>query len=279
MISQQPKKRWNIFLIDKLFLLLFLPIMNLAIIQARMASTRLPGKVLKKVNNTPLLAYQIKRVKLAKKVDKIIIATGQGKANDPIEKLCRKIKIDCFRGSEDDVLDRYYQCSLKYPKYENIIRLTGDCPLIDPSVIDEVIALFEQTKPDYASNVPTGKETYPDGMDVEVFSRQVITLANQKASLPSDREHVNEYILRNKRFSKAYLTAPHDFSRYRLTVDNPEDFAVIKFLIKHSKITDNYLRYISLLTKNPKIMLSNMHLKRNAGYLKSLKKDKLFFKH
>jgi len=152
------------------------------------------------------------------------------------------------------------------------------CPLIDPSVIDEVIALFEQTKPDYASNVPTGKETYPDGMDVEVFSRQVITLANQKASLPSDREHVNEYILRNKRFSKAYLTAPHDFSRYRLTVDNPEDFAVIKFLIKHSKITDNYLRYISLLTKNPKIMLSNMHLKRNAGYLKSLKKDKLFKK-
>ncbi|MFH1890131.1 MAG: glycosyltransferase family protein [Candidatus Kuenenbacteria bacterium] len=252
--------------------------MNICILQARMGSTRLPGKVLKKINGTPLLAYQIKRVKQSKKIKKIIIATAKGNNNNPIEKLCRTLKIDCFRGSENDVLARYYECSLSYPKYQSIVRLTGDCPLIDPIIIDQVIDLFEKLNCDYASNVPMGKETYPDGMDVEVFKKTVIATAHCQAILQSDREHVNEYILRNRKFRKKYLQAGCDFSHFRLTVDNSEDFEVIKFLIKNSKITAGYLDYISLLTKNPHIMLKNMHIKRNQGYFDSLKKDKIYGK-
>ncbi len=112
---------------------------NLCIIQARIGSTRLPNKVVKEVKGVPLLEYEIKRVKRAKGIDKIVIATTVNKVDNQIKNLCKKLGIDCFRGPEDDVLDRYYRCSLKYPEYKNIIRITGDCPLIDPAVIDGVI--------------------------------------------------------------------------------------------------------------------------------------------
>jgi len=250
--------------------------MNLCIIQARMGSTRLPNKVLKKVNGTPLLAYQIKRIKLAEKIDKIIIATGDDKSNDKLADFCKKIRIFCFRGSENDVLDRYYKCALKYPDFKNVIRITGDCPLIDPKIIDATIELFEKGKYDYVSN--TGKETFPDGMDIEIFTRHALTQAWHKAKLSSEREHVTQYIRKHKKFKQGNLPAPANFGHFRLTVDEPEDFEVIKFLIKHSKITASYLHYISLLTKNPKIMFINLDIKRNEGLIKSLKNDKKYDK-
>jgi glutamate-1-semialdehyde 2,1-aminomutase len=252
---------------------------NLCIIQARLGSTRLPGKVLKKVGKITMLEYQLKRVSLAKKIDKIVVATSTRKQNDKIEKLCKKIGVSCFRGSEDDVLGRYYQCSLNYPQYHNIIRVTGDCPLIDPYLIDEVVSLFEKTASDYSSNVPAGKETYPDGMDVEVFKASVLHEAAAKAELPSEREGVNEYILQRKKFKQNNLSSPYDWSHFRLTVDEPEDFAVVKFIIKNSKITDGYLHYISVLTKHPEVMYKNMHIKRNEGFLKTLEKDKIYLKN
>jgi spore coat polysaccharide biosynthesis protein SpsF (cytidylyltransferase family) len=249
---------------------------NLCIVQARMGSTRLPGKVLMKVGNVSLLEYQVKRLRLAKKIDKIVIATSVDKKNDQIRELCKKIGIECFRGSEDDVLDRYYQCSLKYHQYDNILRVTGDCPLIDPAVIDQVVSLFEEGDYDYASNVV--KETFPDGMDVEIFKRSVLHEAAQKAELPSDREGVNEYILRGKKYKKGNLLAASDWSHFRLTVDEKEDFEVVKFLIKNCKMADDFLKYISALTKHPEIMLKNRHIKRNEGMLKTLEKDKIFLK-
>ncbi len=154
---------------------------NLCIIQARMGATRLPGKVLMKVKGITLLQYEIDRARQAKKIDKIVIATSDKSADNKIENLFKKINIDCFRGSEDDVLDRYYQCSLQYPEYKNIIRITGDCPLIDPAVIDNVIMLFEKNEFDYASNVLS--ETFPDGMDVEIFTRNALHESAQKARL------------------------------------------------------------------------------------------------
>jgi len=241
--------------------------MTIAIIQARMGSTRLPGKVLKKVNNIPLLGYQIKRVKQAKKIDKIVIATGNDRANNVLEKFGHQIKIPVFRGSESDVLDRYYQCALKYPKYNHIVRITGDCPVIDPAVVDQVITLFQHEKVDYASNV--NPPTYPDGMDTEIFTRQVLIKAAESAQSKSEREHVTIYIRNNKKFKQANLLSPYDFSHFRLTVDNPEDFEVIKFLIKNTNINQGYLNYIALLTKNPRVMQKNMHITRNEGLLMS----------
>jgi spore coat polysaccharide biosynthesis protein SpsF (cytidylyltransferase family) len=251
--------------------------MNLAIIQARMGSTRLPNKVLKKVNNTPLLAYQIKRLKLSEKIDKIVIATGDNRQNDPIEKMCNQIKTPCFRGSEDDVLERYYKCSIKYPKYDHILRITGDCPLIDPYVVDQVIDYYKKNKFEYVSNVEP--PTYPDGMDIEIFTKSILEKVHKAASLDSEREHVTWLIRKSNKFAKENKfirgnhQAPHDFSHFRLTVDEERDFEVIKYLIKNSKLTDSYTHYISLLTKNPKIMLKNMSIIRNEGLAKSLKKD------
>ena len=251
---------------------------NLCIIQARMGATRLPGKVLMKVKSITLLEYEIKRVRQAKKIDKIVVATTTDKNDDEIEKLCKKIKTDCFRGSQEDVLDRYYRCSLGYPEYDNIVRITGDCPLIDPEIIDLVIAFFEKNKFDYAGNVESGKETFPDGMDVEIFKKSILNQAAKKAGLISEREHVTPYMRKMKNIKKGNLENEFDFSHFRLTVDNPEDFKVVKFLIERSKINDGYLKYIVLLTKHPDVMLKNMHIIRNEGLIKSLKKDFLLEK-
>jgi spore coat polysaccharide biosynthesis protein SpsF len=244
---------------------------NLCIVQARTGSTRLPNKVLLKVGKNSLLEYEIKRISQSKLIDKIVVATTTIKDDDIIEKLCKKIKVDCYRGSESDVLDRYYQCSLRFPQYKNIVRATGDCPLIDPDVIDRVINFFTKNNLEYASNI--AKETFPDGMDVEIFRREVLDEAARKAKLTSQREHVTLYIRNTKKYKKGNFSSEYDFSHFRLTVDEVEDYEVVKFLIQKSKIGDGYLKYISLLTKNPEIMFKNSHILRNAGLLKSLKND------
>lgn len=246
---------------------------TLCVIQARMGSTRLPGKVLLKVKGVPLLEYEIRRVKQAKKVRKIVVAATDKKEDDKIEAMCRKINIDCFRGSENDVLDRFYRCSLRYPAYDNIMRLTGDCPLVDPKIIDQVIVFFEKGKYDFANNAETGRETFPDGIDIEIFKRSALHIAAKEAKLKSEREHVVPYMINSSKFKQGYLSAEYDFSHIRLTVDNQEDFEVVKFLISSSKAEDGYMHYISVLTKNPRVMLGNTHLKRNEGFLKSLQED------
>lgn len=250
--------------------------MNLCIIQARMGSTRLPNKILMPaVDGITMLEYELKRVQQSKKINKIVVATTDKSGDDQIQELCDKIEVDCFRGSEDDVLERYAKCAEKYPEYENIIRLTGDCPLIDPVEIDKVIELFETSGLDYASNCEAGKETYPDGLDTEIFSRKTLEQAARDSRQKSEREHVTLYIRNNPNFKKGFIQAEQDFSHFRLTLDEQVDYEVIKFVMENSMPDDGYLKYISVLTKNPDVMFKNTKIQRNEGLKKSLDNDKI----
>lgn len=219
----------------------------LCIIQARTGSTRLPRKVLLKVAKKTILEHVVARVKKAKKINKIIIATTDKKEDNIIERLCDKIGINCFRGSEDDVLDRYYQCSVRYPKYTAILRITSDCPFIDPVIIDKVIDLFVKNNFDYACN--TQPETFPDGSDVEVFKKDLLKKAANKARLAPEREHVTQYMRNRKGIKRGNIKAAADFSHMRITLDTKEDLKIVHYLIKNSKPDDGYLDHVALLTK------------------------------
>ena len=166
----------------------------ISIIQARLGSTRLPGKVLKPILSRPMLSYMLERVKAAKRIDALMIATTENKSDQPIVEFCRSEKIKCFRGSENDVLDRYYQAA-RSVQAEIIVRLTADCPLIDPAVVDEIVEAFLTKYPniDFASNVKPA--TFPDGMDIEVFSFAALEWAWKETKNPLEREHVTPYFM------------------------------------------------------------------------------------
>ncbi len=245
----------------------------LAIMQARMSSTRLPGKVLKDVGGMPMLQYELERLSRCTTIDKIVVATSTTSDDDVIERLCRKINFSCVRGSLDDVLSRYIESAKKFPGYDIIVRVTGDCPLIDPTVVDKVVTFFEQGEFDYVSNVEAGKESYPDGMDVEVFSRHALLEAGEKATLKSEHEHVTPYIRNHPEFRRGGVQADTDTSAYRLTVDNPEDFEVVKFLIENVPQGAGYLEYVAMLDAHPEVREKNTKIQRNEGLAKSLAND------
>ncbi len=205
-----------------------------AIIQARMGSTRLPGKVLSEIGGAPMLEYQIRRVKEAKLIDKVIVATSMSPQDDVIVSFCRLKKITCCRGSESDVLSRYYDVAREY-EVDIIVRLTADCPLIDPTVIDRTIDLFHQSSCDYVANtVPPETSRFPDGSDVEVFSMQALECANMEAESEEDREHVTFYFWKSRQgyqFRTSQLSHTEDWSEYRFTVDYPEDFEAVTRII------------------------------------------------
>jgi spore coat polysaccharide biosynthesis protein SpsF len=201
-----------------------------AIVQARTGSTRLPGKVLLDLAGRPVLARVIERLRECRKLDEIIVATSSRKGDDAIEELCLELATPCFRGSEDDVLDRFYQAARSH-KADTIIRITADCPLIDPALIDRMTTLFTELDPpaDYLSN--TLKRTYPRGLDAEIFSFQALEKAWRKASHPAEREHVTPYIYRRpEEFRLAGYAAGPDLSHHRWTLDTPEDYALIRAL-------------------------------------------------
>jgi len=248
-----------------------------AIIQARMGSTRFPRKMIALLVNKPLIEQVIERVKKAKLVDKVVLATSEDKKNEVLIKEARKCGIECFAGSEDDVLDRFYQCAKKF-KSEHIVRITGDCPLTDPDIIDEVIILFKNNNLDYASNVLP--PTYPDGLDVEVFSFNALEKAWKEAKLPSEREHVTPYIWKNQNlFKRMTLKNKEDLSGIRLTVDKKEDMLVVENILKIMKSTgsDDFrlADVMKVIRENPRLLELNEQFKRNEGYEKSLKEDKM----
>lgn len=240
----------------------------LAIMQARMSSTRLPGKVLMELNGAPMLAYELKRLQRAKTIDKIVVATSTNPEDDAIEEFCKSFGVDCFRGSLDDVLARYAECAKGYPDYDVILRVTADCPLIDPVLIDEVVALFLAGDYDYASTVPLGKETYPDGMDAEVFTKEALLQSAATAKLPSEREHVTPHMRQSGVYRYGGISADKDYSGYRLTVDNPEDFAVVKYCVEHCPLDAGYLDYVALLDAHPEIRGLSAHYIRNEGQVR-----------
>ena len=250
------------------------------IIQARMGSTRLPGKVNKDLCGKPVLWHVITRIRQAALPDIILVATTTNPEDELIESLCRKWDIPVFRGAVDDVLRRYCDSVMflekTYNKIDYIVRITADCPLIDPQVIDAVISEMFSGKFDYASN--TDPPTFPDGLDVEVISRDVLFAANEKATLPSDREHVTPFIRKNPAVKKTNVRYATDLSGLRWTLDTPEDYEFIKNVYTRLyNLPGIFLMtdILNLLEKNPELYRINSHIPRNEGYKKSLSRDRL----
>jgi spore coat polysaccharide biosynthesis protein SpsF len=249
----------------------------LGILQARVSSTRLPGKVLLPILDQPMLARQIERVKRAKFVNNLVVATSNDSSDDQIQKLCTDFRVDCYRGSLNDVLDRFYQVA-KLVKPDHIVRLTGDCPLIDSMVIDQVIEYHLQKKYDYTSNVL--EPTYPDGLDVEVMKADVLSYAWGHASLQSQREHVTLYINQHPEiFSLGCLKNNVDLSSLRWTVDELEDYEFVSKVYQElyqNKKNFNTNDILTLLKQKPELIRINVNYKRNSGLEKSLLEDKEF---
>lgn len=248
-----------------------------AIIQARMSSKRLPGKVLLKINGRPMLSYMLERIVAAQNVDRVILVSSIDSSDDPIAELCAKEDVCCYRGSLNDVLDRYYQAAKKFSA-DIIVRLTGDCPLIDPQMIDSMIDVYMAGNYDYVANTIPPKWTVPEGMDVEIFSFQKLKQAWRNAKKPSEREHVTFYFWKNPElFSVLKYNLKEDLSQYRLTVDYPEDFQVVKSILT-SLYPKNPLfsvkDIVDFLRNNPDIHKINANIESNQGWQSAYEKDK-----
>ena len=235
-----------------------------AIIQARNSSTRLPGKVLRKIQQQPLLWHIIERLKHSKSIDNIIVATSTAKSDDSIEFFCKKNKTIFFRGSLEDVLDRYYQTALLF-EARIIVRITADCPIIDPTITDKVVLSFlpHRGSFDAASNIV--KRTFPRGMDTEVLSFETLARLWRQAKSEKAREHPTLYMYNNPgKFKILSITNDIDRSNLRLTVDENDDLVLIRkiysFLYKKDKI---FLadKIYKLLEKRPGLLEINSNVK------------------
>ncbi|PJE00523.1 MAG: glutamate-1-semialdehyde aminotransferase [Leptospira sp.] len=236
----------------------------IAVIQARMGSTRLPNKVMKQVNGVPLIELLIKRLSGAKLVNQIMLATSTDDKNIPLVNHVRSLGYDVFQGSENDVLSRYYH-AVKDIKPDAIVRITGDCPLVDPKIVDQIIETFLEKKVDYASN--TIKPTYPDGIDVSMASFQALERAFKEATSEFDREHIMPYIRNPEKFKLANVEYEEDYSKERWTVDEPEDFEVIQNVFNHfhPRIDFSWLEVLQLLKDRPELFAANRKFMRNEG--------------
>ena len=227
-----------------------------------MGSTRLPGKVLLEINKIPLLKFQIDRIENSKKVDKIVVATTVAREDDSIESFCVNNQIEFYRGSQNDVLSRYYECASNY-QADIIVRLTADCPLSDPGLIDKVVSLFLKSKADYAANtIPVKTSNWPDGSDVEVFSFEALERAQRESTSAEEREHVTFFFWKNKEngFKTIQLDNEDDWSKYRFTIDYPEDLKVIQLLmdeIESRQVFGNIEEIIKIFKSKPEISKIN----------------------
>ncbi len=236
-----------------------------AIIQARMGSTRLPGKVMKDLKGKPVLWHVIERVKQAKNIDQIIIATTIHERDKIIFEKAKEWGVKAYRGSEEDVLARYYEAAVNYD-IEVIVRITSDCPLIDPQVTDEIVEYYNEN--DYTLVTNAGSDlnnrTYPRGLDTEVFSFNVLEKAYNKAEKKYQREHVTPYIYENYE-DVFYYKNNKDLSNYRLTLDTKEDFELIKALYDklYNGKHDFYLNeIIEVLNKNKELLSLNKNIEQ-----------------
>ncbi|MBK5276970.1 MAG: aminotransferase class III-fold pyridoxal phosphate-dependent enzyme [Desulfuromonadales bacterium] len=237
---------------------------TVAIVQARMGSTRLPNKVMRTINGIPLIELLLKRLAGAKRIDRIVLATSDDPLNKPLVDHVQTLGYDVFQGSETDVLDRYYQAASPYHP-DTVVRITGDCPLIDPQVVDRAIVEYEAQGADYLSN--TAPPTYPDGLDTEVFSYHALQLAAQQSVNPGDREHVTPFIRTSGQFKTGNFAHETDYSAERWTVDELVDFEVISSVFGHfhPRTDFGWLEVMALRQAQPALFQANQHLIRNEG--------------
>ena len=249
--------------------------MILAILQARVSSSRLPSKVLMPILGRPMLALQIERLRRSKRIDKLVLATSTDSTDDELEVLASHENVEVFRGSLDDVLDRFYQGAKKFSP-EHVVRLTGDSPLTDPMLIDTIIDEHIKDGWDYTTNAV--EATWPDGLDVEIFKFNCLEEAWREAKLPSQREHVTPFINRQpERFKVRHVKGDSDLSALRWTVDEPLDFELVSAIYgalypQNAAFTTQDI--LDLLQKRPELRTLNTQHARNEGYVKSLTLDK-----
>ena len=243
-----------------------------------MGSTRLPGKVLMLLDKKhTTLDYVINQLKHSKLLGKIIIATTNFEEDDVIADFARNNDIEYFRGESDDVLDRYYHCAEKF-SLNTIVRITSDEPFVDPTIVDQLIINFQKLGCDYASNNLIS--TFPAGFDVEVFSIQTLERTWRDAKLPSEREHVTPYLLKNKNlFKHCNCSYDRNLSHIRCTVDTKDDFKLIEKIISKIDVRPIHLdNILELILNEPDLLEINKHIKHD-GYERSLKEDNEFLKN
>ena len=241
-----------------------------AVIQARMSSTRLPGKVMREVAGKTILGHVVDRLKAAARIDTVIVATTTDPSDDCIEAWCAGRKVPVYRGSMNDVLDRYYEAARKFSA-RTVVRVTSDCPLIDPELVDRIIEKFSLGGFDHVSVGPT----FPDGLDAEVFSFSALEKAHREARLASEREHVTPYIWKNPgTFRIARITSEKDLSKLRWTVDDEKDLTLVTRIYEGMGPGLFHLNdVLEYLERNPGLSDINSMTMRNEGYAKSLRED------
>lgn len=231
-----------------------------------MTSTRLPGKVLMPLAGEPMLTRLIERLRRVRRADGIVVATTTNATDDPIAALCAQLGVPCHRGSEHDVLSRYADAARLHGAGV-VVRITSDCPLIDPSLIDQVIATHEEGGSDYVSNMLP--PTWPYGMAVEVFSAAALAQAHAEATQAAEREHVTPFIYWHpERYRLRNVASPVDLSQHRWTVDTPEDYALVGRLFDH--LMPNHPRFtqadvLALLDQHPDWIALNQHIQQKPA--------------
>jgi glutamate-1-semialdehyde 2,1-aminomutase len=235
-----------------------------ALVQARMGSTRLPGKVLKSIVNKPMIELLLARLSQSIELDEVVVATSNESQNNQLQSVVESLGYKCTRGSEKDVLNRFYE-SAKSLKADVVVRITGDCPLIDPTLIDQCVQGYKDAKVDYFSNVDP--VTYPDGLDTEVMSFKSIKKANDEASSEFDREHVTPYIRNSDIFSKASIQHDENLSSQRWSVDDIEDLVVVTNVFEHFSpdIFFDWKQVVELNRSKPNLFKENQQINNNEG--------------
>jgi spore coat polysaccharide biosynthesis protein SpsF len=229
-----------------------------------MGSTRLPGKVLKDIGGKTMLARVVNRLRQASFLDQVVVATTDRSADDAIVDECKRMEVAVFRGSEQDVLDRYFQAAQAHQS-EAVVRISADCPLIDPEVVDQVVGVFRQEKPDYASN--TLQRTFPRGLDTEVMTFASLQRAWQQACLPYQRVHVTPYIYQNRGFFRLRrVINERDLSCHRWTVDTAEDLELIRAIYGGFVGSESFrwTEILTLLDQHPDWFELNKHIRQKA---------------
>jgi glutamate-1-semialdehyde 2,1-aminomutase len=237
---------------------------TVAIVQARMGSARFPNKVMRTICGTPMIGLLLERLARAHRIDQIVLATSEDPRNEELVRYVRKLGYEVYCGSEADVLDRYYVAAKQHGA-DVVVRITGDCPLIDPEVVDAVITKFASAGVDYASNA--APPTYPDGLDAEVFSAKALEAAWTGAKSSFEREHVTPFITESSQFTRESHLHSSDESAERWTVDEPEDFEVVRKVFEHfhPRSDFSWVEVLTLSRQHPEWFAANRHLVRNAG--------------